>query len=275
MTGDWPRALRSANVLTMRQAHHLGRDRRCRQSSCSPVAGQRPPQLASQAVIGRADGSPGIGGGQVHRQEAEQSGMVVLGSVHTRCASRARPGGRRRLPAATIAALPARRRRSRSRIGGKHRTLKTTVQATTTTTCGSPRRPAPLFAAPGVDRTGNEAYEAVKGYFANSMLTDCPAGWGVGCSVEERYSMFADGTQVVLPLDPHLRVATSGQWERSPRSGCRAEGRRRMGRLLRHGLVRKHRVLHGPGECQRCRSDPVLGTRGRPQRASQRGQDRA
>lgn len=110
------------------------------------------------------------------------------------------------LSADVIAGAAGRKAKVRARIGGKTRNFKVTIAGSTNPNPNpQPPGPAPaqtLFAVPGVDRTGNDAYEAVKGYFANSMLTDCPAGWGVGCSVEERYSVFADGTHWYCRLTP-------------------------------------------------------------------------
>lgn len=110
------------------------------------------------------------------------------------------------LSAARVAALTGKRAKVKATIKGKRKTLKSTVAgpATTptppTTTPGS--GPAPLFTAPGVDSTGTTAWEAVKGYFANSTLTDCPAGWP-NCSVEQRYGIFADGTHWYCRLTPN------------------------------------------------------------------------
>lgn len=65
-----------------------------------------------------------------------------------------------------------------------------------------PPSPPPLFTAPGVDRTGNEAWEAIKGYFANSTVTDCVAGWP-NCAVETRYGYFESGTHWYCRLTPN------------------------------------------------------------------------
>ncbi len=89
-------------------------------------------------------------------------------------------------------------------VRGKKKTVKTTISGTTTTPPTGPGTgTTPLFAAPGVDREGDPAYQAVKEYFLNSTLTDCPAGWGVGCSVEQRYGIFGDGTQWYCRLTPN------------------------------------------------------------------------
>jgi hypothetical protein len=52
---------------------------------------------------------------------------------------------------------------------------------------------APLFAPPGRELIGEEAYNGFKAYFVNSRFTDCPAGWP-NCAVEERYNHCANGT---------------------------------------------------------------------------------
>ena len=72
----------------------------------------------------------------------------------------------------------------------------------------SPRRPrhdahgpAPSVPAPAAPSTGNAAFEAIKGYLADSRFTDCPAGWP-NCAVEERYSHFANGDHYYCRLTP-------------------------------------------------------------------------
>ncbi len=112
------------------------------------------------------------------------------------------------LSAAQIAAMSGQKARLKITVGGKKRTVRATVPATGTpptnpTTPTTPTTPGttPLFTAPGVDSTGNAAWEAVKGYFANSTLTDCPAGWP-NCAVEERYGIFENGTQWYCRLTP-------------------------------------------------------------------------
>lgn len=110
------------------------------------------------------------------------------------------------LSAAQLAAITGATAKIIARIKGKKRTFSATVNATTpinpgTTPGPGPGPTQPLFVAPGVDRTGSEAWEAVKGYFADSTLTDCVAGWP-NCAVEERYSVFADGTHWYCRLTP-------------------------------------------------------------------------
>lgn len=60
----------------------------------------------------------------------------------------------------------------------------------------------PPFNPPGRDLSGNEAYERIKGYFANSRFTDCVAGWPNCAAYENRYSHFPDGTQYYCRLTP-------------------------------------------------------------------------
>lgn len=106
------------------------------------------------------------------------------------------------LTAAQIAAITGQRAKLKITVGGKKRTVRATVSGGSTTP-GAPTPPAPttpttpgptpLFTAPGVDSTGNAAWEAVKGYFSNSTLTDCPAGWP-NCPVEQRYGYFENAT---------------------------------------------------------------------------------
>lgn len=58
----------------------------------------------------------------------------------------------------------------------------------------TPTGPAPLFPPPAAASTGNQAFEEIKLWLADSTFTDCPAGWP-NCAVEQRYSHYADGTQ--------------------------------------------------------------------------------
>lgn len=60
---------------------------------------------------------------------------------------------------------------------------------------------APLFTAPGRALSGNEAFEAIKGYFLNSRFTDCVPGWP-SCAVEERYVHCANGGWQYRRLTP-------------------------------------------------------------------------
>lgn len=122
--------------------------------------------------------------------------LVVAGSSY-RLKRSGRTWRTKPLTADRIAALSGKRAKVKVTVKGKKRTLKATVggQTSDPTTPPTPGGggTAPLFTAPGVDSTGNAAWEAVKGYFANSTLTDCPAGWP-NCAVEQRYGYFADGT---------------------------------------------------------------------------------
>lgn len=49
-----------------------------------------------------------------------------------------------------------------------------------------------LFGTPGKDTVGQTAYDAIKGFLADSTFTDCPAKWP-NCAVEYRYGHFANG----------------------------------------------------------------------------------
>lgn len=61
---------------------------------------------------------------------------------------------------------------------------------------------APLFPPPGRALAGNEAFEAIKGYFLNSRFTDCVAGWP-SCPVEQRYVHCPDGGWQYKRLTPN------------------------------------------------------------------------
>lgn len=99
------------------------------------------------------------------------------------------------LSAEALAGMSGAKAKIKVKVEGKNKTLKTSVQGTSTTPTPVPPGGGtqPLFTAPGVDRVGSEAWEAVKGYFADSTLTDCPAGWP-NCPVEQRYGFFESGT---------------------------------------------------------------------------------
>lgn len=60
---------------------------------------------------------------------------------------------------------------------------------------------APLFTPPGRQLGGNEAFEAIKGYFLNSRFTDCVPGWP-SCAVEERYVHCTSGGWQYRRLTP-------------------------------------------------------------------------
>ncbi len=115
------------------------------------------------------------------------------------------------LSAEALAGMSGAKAKVKVRVKGKNKTLKTSIQGTgTNPTPGTPGTPGggsqPLFAAPGVDRVGGEAWDAIKGYFANSTLSDCadPRGWPY-CQVEERYGIFDSGTQWYCYLTPDSR----------------------------------------------------------------------
>src|SRR4051794_8351899 len=80
---------------------------------------------------------------------------------------------------------------------GATKTLSATVPGTApgaTAPAPTPAGPTPLFPPPAAPTTGNAAFDEIKGYFADSSFTDCPAGWPNCGPYEERYSQFADGT---------------------------------------------------------------------------------
>ena len=58
-----------------------------------------------------------------------------------------------------------------------------------------------LFPPPAAATTGDAAFNEIRAYLADSRFTDCPAGWP-NCSVEQRYSHFADGTHYYCRLTP-------------------------------------------------------------------------
>lgn len=106
-----------------------------------------------------------------------------------------------------LAALAGQRAKLKLKVGKKKKTLTASVPALAVTPPPPPPppppvTPPPLFVAPGVDRTGNEAWDAVKGYFANSTVTNCPAAWP-NCAVEERYGYFENGTHWYCRLTPN------------------------------------------------------------------------
>ncbi|MFN8182904.1 MAG: hypothetical protein U0R23_00605 [Candidatus Nanopelagicales bacterium] len=106
------------------------------------------------------------------------------------------------LSAQTLAGLSGAKAKLKIKVGGRNKSFTTTIGGTTTTPPTGPGTgTAPLFATPGVDRIGQAAWDAVRDYFANSTLTDCPAGWP-NCAVEIRYGIFADGTQWYCRLTP-------------------------------------------------------------------------
>lgn len=101
--------------------------------------------------------------------------------------------------------------KGRVRTGSRCVTRKKTAPQAVTPTTGSPSPGAPTtpgpvdgppFAPPGRDLTGTDAANAILPFLANSTFTDCPAGIGVGCVVENRYGHFADGSFYYCRLTP-------------------------------------------------------------------------
>lgn len=87
-------------------------------------------------------------------------------------------------------------------LGGKN--VKVTIKARKATSIRSSKvtvqigggggtTPGPLFAAPGRDLVGNEAFNHLSQYFLNSALSDCQAGPWPLCAVEERYAHCPNG----------------------------------------------------------------------------------
>lgn len=115
------------------------------------------------------------------------------------------------LKAGKLAAMAGKKARIKARIKGKNRVIKATVKVAappsadeptappTAPPAAPPATPVGLFAAPGVDRIGNDAWEAIKGYFLDSTFTNCPGGWST-CGAEERYGHFANYTTVYCRL---------------------------------------------------------------------------
>lgn len=105
-----------------------------------------------------------------------------------------------------LAALSGQKAKFKITVGGKKRTVGGTVPQLQNTGGGTSQpggentpppdggTTQPLFPAPGVDSTGDPAWNAVKGFFLNSTWTDCPTGWP-NCPVEQRYGVFENGTQ--------------------------------------------------------------------------------
>lgn len=93
---------------------------------------------------------------------------------------------------------PAGRRAIRIRVRPAAATTTPTPATPTTPTVPSP---APLFAAPAQELTGQPALDHVSRYFLNSRFTDCPAGWPA-CAVEERYRACPDGSWGYNRLTP-------------------------------------------------------------------------
>lgn len=105
------------------------------------------------------------------------------------------------LPASVLGSAPGADVKVKYKIKGKARTQKTTIPAGND---GGNNGSAPLFAAPGVDRIGLDAWNAISGYLLNSTFTDCVQGWP-NCAVEYRYGHFPNYTMASCRL-----TSTSG-----------------------------------------------------------------
>lgn len=114
--------------------------------------------------------------------------------------------------ATRLQALAGKRVTLRIRLrSGRSTSLKATVPAaapgggtpgtTPGTSPGGGTGSAPLFTPPGRALSGNEAFEAIKGYFLNSRFTDCVPGWP-SCAVEERYVHCPNGGWQYRRLTP-------------------------------------------------------------------------
>jgi hypothetical protein len=110
--------------------------------------------------------------------------------------------------ATRLQALAGKRITLRIRLrSGRSAALTATVPAaapgggTPGTTPGGGTGSTPLFTPPGRALSGNEAFEAIKGYFLNSRFTDCVAGWP-SCAVEQRYVHCPNGGWQYRRLTP-------------------------------------------------------------------------
>lgn len=151
-------------------------------------------------VLGRQKGTPPAGtvgsyrSGKLTGARASAAQALIGKPVKLTAVA---PGGRSTVRSTARAAEP---------VGGGG----TTTPGTPTPTPTAPSAPvatpvptpAPLFARPTSALVGDPAYQAVKGYLADSTLTTCVAGWP-NCSVEERYSITADGTFRYCRLTPN------------------------------------------------------------------------
>ena len=127
--------------------------------------------------------------------------LVVGGSTY-KLTRKGKTWRTKTLTAQRIAALVGKQAKVKIKVKGKRRTVGATITRPATTPIAPPvppTTPAPLFTAPGVDSTGNAAWEAIKGYFLDSTFTDCPAGWP-NCAVEYRYGHFANYQQAYCRL---------------------------------------------------------------------------
>lgn len=148
-------------------------------------------------VLGRQKGTPPAGSVGTYR-----SGKLTGGRASAAQALIGRPvkltavaaAGRSTVRATARAAEPG---------GSGGTTTPTPAPTTPPAPVATPApTPAPLFAKPTSALVGDPAYQAVKDYLANSTLTTCVAGWP-NCSVEERYSIAADGTFRYCRLTPN------------------------------------------------------------------------
>ena len=112
-------------------------------------------------------------------------------------------------PIAGIAALAGSAVKVKVRSAKGTKTLTVTLPGTPPAPVApAPVAPAPtapvstaLFPPPAAATTGDAAFNEIRAWAADSTFTDCPAGWP-NCSVEQRYSHFADGTQWYCRLTP-------------------------------------------------------------------------
>jgi hypothetical protein len=73
------------------------------------------------------------------------------------------------------------------------------------TSPSGPPSPQPLFAPPGRELTGSEAFNSISKYFLNSEFSDCAGGRWPTCSVENRYEHGSNGE-----FEYHRCTPTSG-----------------------------------------------------------------
>lgn len=93
------------------------------------------------------------------------------------------------LSAADLAKVSGAKGKVTYKLRGKSRTQKTTITASG----GGGGGGGGLFPAPGVERSGQEALDAIMPYLKDFRMTDCAQGWPA-CAVEYRYAFASDGT---------------------------------------------------------------------------------